>query len=399
MNQILTNNYNKKIFLLRNKIILIFLILIHQSLIIFVYNSLFPIHFTPKNIFFLELIGGRLEIIYVALFVIDVGNLILLWLISKLILRNNFSIIPPFIYAIIPWSSYLVIAESFYIYILFIMLINVYGFFLTRSNNKMGIFLLLGGIIGGVYSSVFLFILLPVILCLLIVFKLISLKHLMLSFVILFLSFIPLLFSVYTNQTEFKNILSNEIKAFSDPGLINTVNSYQGTAREVGFGNLAKISENRYIFTTEYIILKYTKSLNPTAYFTSSEKLLGFSFSPPIYIGFLIPFLFGLYHVIKFSTLKKTFLISTLLVIPSILSKPMVDLNRMIIFAPAVIFIITFGIISLYEQKNKKLTTFFLLLTLFLVIFQLLVTLSDIRTREKERYTRYYKQGYELGKQ
>lgn len=388
--------------ILRNyhKIILIILILLHQSLIIFIYNNLFPVHFAPKNFFFLELIGSKFIISYKTLFVLDAGNLILLWLISKLIFKNSISIIPPLIYAIIPWSSYLVAAGSFYVYLLFIILITVFGFFLTKSNNKLGIFLLIGGTIGGVYSSVFIFILLPVILFLLIIFKFISLEHLKLSLVITFLLIIPLLFSIFTNQKGFKNILRSEIKAFSDPGLINTVNSYQGASKEVGLGNLARISENKYVFIPEFLLLKYLKSLSPTAYFTSSEKLLGFSFNPPIYFGFLIPFLFGLYQVIRFSTLKKVFLTTSLLVIPSILSKSMVDLNRMIIFAPVIIFIITFGIISLLKlQKYKKITTFFLTLTIFLVIFQMLIAILDIRMKEKERYFRYYKQDYELGKQ
>lgn len=378
------------------------IILIHQLLIVFIHNVLYPIHYASKNFFFLELIGSELDITYETLFILDAVNLILLWLISKLIFKNNFSTIPPLIYAIIPWSSYLVAAGSFYIYLLFILLITVYGLLNIELNNKLGSILLIGGIIGGIYSSSLLLLILPVILCLLIIFKLISIKYLKSSLAILCLLLSPLLFSVYTNQAGFKNILRNEIKIFSDPGLINTVNSYQGAAKEEGFGILARISENRYIFSSEYILLKYIRSLTPTTFFTSWEKLLGFSYSPPIYLGFLTPFLIGLYQTIKSPIFRKAFLLATLLVIPSILSKPVVDLNRMILFAPVVIFVITYGIITLYEnQKNKSniIASFFLMLTLFLVTFQILVTFSDIRIREKERYYRYYKQNYELEKQ
>lgn len=383
------------------KYFIVIILLTHQLLIIFIHNVLYPIHFAPKNFFFLELIGSKFDITYELFFILDAANLILLWLISKLIFKNKFSIIPPFIYSIIPWSSYLVAAGSFYVYLLFILLIIVYGLLKIESNKKMGSFLLVGGILGGVYSSFLFLILLPLILCLLSILKLIPFKSLKSLFVISFLLILPLLFLIYTNLLGFKNILNGETQIFSDPGLINTVNSYQGAVREAGFVNLARIAENRYIFATEYIFLKYMKSLVPVTYFTSQEKLLFFSFSPPIYLGFLIPFLYGLYQLITSSILKKAFLVSTFLTIPSILSKPMIDLNRMIIFAPVVIFIITYGIITLYEQrknKSKKIASVFLMLTMALVIFQLLVILSDISLREKDRYATYYKQDYELEK-
>lgn len=208
----------------------------------------------------------------------------------------------------------------------------------------------------------------------------------------------PLFFLILSNQVGFRNILNEEVKIFSDPGLINTVNSYQGAAKEEGLGILARISENRYIFSAEYILLKYIKSLTPATFFTSQEKLLGFSFSPPIYLGFVVPFFYGLYQILQFSNIRKILLLSALLIIPSVLAKPMVDLNRLILFLPVVIFVMSYGFIKMIEKKGKK-AYLLLILTIAIIFLQLFVTISDIRFREKDRFIKYYGQNYELGKQ
>lgn len=370
--------------------LLIPIIILHQLLIVFINNILNPIHYASKNLFFLGLIGYRWDITYPLLFILDLLNLILVWLISKHTFKGKFTIIPPFIYAIIPWSSYLVSAGSFYIYLLFIILVIIYGFLEMKVEKGLGQAFFIGGIVLGAYSSVF-FLIMIVVLSLLTISQLKSLKFLHRSFIISTLLMFPLLFLIYANQISFKNTVKEEIRAFEDPGLINNVNQFQGSAKEEGVGNLARLSENKYIFTSKYLFMKYLKSFIPTTYFTSSEKLLTFSFSPPIYFGFAIPFLFGLYYLTKSSTSIKIFLLSSVLVIPSMLSKQLIDLNRMIIFAPVVIFVISFGL--------KKISKIFLVITICLVIFQLLVTLSDIKLRERDRYQRYFQQSYDLGRQ
>lgn len=374
------------------------ILLIHQILIFFVNNSLNPIHFASKNFLLLELIDKQFYLNFELLFILDGINLTLLWLIGRQIFKSKFSVIPPIIYAIVPWSSYLVVANSFYIYLTFTLMITVYGLLILGSWRKLGSVLLIIGVLLSIYSSLLLLIMMLFIL-LLVAFRLITIKNMKALFVIIFFLATPLFFLMFTNQSAVENIFSNEIGILSDPGLINSVNSYQGAARSVGFGDLARVSENKYIFIAEYILQKYIKSFIPTTYFTSSEKLLSFSFSPPIYLGFLIPFMCGLYLVLQSSIfLRRCFLLTTILVIPSMLSKSIVDLNRMIIFSPVVIFVITYGITSLAKQR-KKISNFFLIMTLFLVILQLLVTLSDIRLKEKERFQRYFKQDYQIGKQ
>ncbi len=193
--------------------------------------------------------------------------------------------------------------------------------------------------------------------------------------------------------------MRNEIKIFSDPGLVNTVNRYQGAAGKEGYKNLARISENRYLFFAEYSALKYFTQLVPEAFFTPQYKLLGFSFSPPILLGFIIPFAYGLYKLLQKSNSRKILFISTLLVIPSVLANDLVSLNRLVLFSPVIIFIISFGLIYLYGLKKSKTAKAFLLLTIILVIFQLIVTFSDIKTRERQRFERYFGEKFELVEQ
>ena len=136
----------------------------------------------------------------------------------------------------------------------------------------------------------------------------------------------------------------------------------------------------------------------PATFFTSQEKLLNFSFSPPIYFGFLIPFLYGLYRILKLPVTRKYLLISAILIIPSFLARSLVDLNRLVIFSPVIIFVTSYGLI-LFSRHQKKLFRFATYITLFLVLIQFLVTQFDISFREVSRYQRVFGQNTEVGKQ
>lgn len=365
----------------------------------FIRSDLSPIHYDTKNIFLMDLVEIRVDLHYGLLLFLGATNLFLLWLISRQLFRNSFSFIPPVIYAISPWNSYLVNAGSFYVYLSFLLLLAFYGLLLIKSDRRfLGSLLFVVAVTAAMYSSFLLLLVLPVICMFLIFFKItpfISTKFLILLVTLLF----PLLFLVYGNGLGFKNIMNNEIKIFEDPGLLNMVNSFQGAAKQHGFSQLAKLSENKYVFFSEYTLLKVIKQFIPSSVFTPQEKLLNFSFTPPMFFGFLIPFVFGLWSCLKISGLRKMLFLSTLLVIPSVLSKTIVDLNRLFIFMPVIILVTAFGLILLYEQRNKKKLAVFLSITIFLVILQIVITVSDIQVREKDRYIKYFGQNYEIGKQ
>ncbi len=389
-----TNNIKKEYFLF------IVILLAHSLFTIFLHNSIDPVHYIPQNFFVLELIEKRMIIPFEILFLLDMGNMVILWLIGKKVFHSKFSLIPPLVYAISPWSSYLVSGGSFYVYLSFLVLVMSYGLFLIKGEKRSTGLILLGSTaVVALYSSFLMMVIIPIIFLSLIISKIYALNIFKNAILILVISMVPLLLLIAVYQMGFKNIISNEIQIFSDPGLINMVNKYQGDARQEGFGRYAKLAENRYIFYLEFILLKISKQFAPSTFFTSQEKLLRFSFTAPIFFGFLMPFFYGFYKVFKSSYLRNVLFISGILVIPSVLSKYIVDLNRLAIFIPVLIFIISFGLSEIFKQKRKNRVYLFVILSIILVLFQLTITVSDINFREKPRFVKYYGENYEIGKQ
>jgi len=371
------------------------LLILNLLFVVFIQKNIYPIHLAPQNFFLLDLIGKNIYPPSVIIYISELGSLIFLWLISKKIFKGNQALIPPAIYAISPWSCYLTAAGSFYIFLLFLLLVFTYSLFLIGDNFKpLGIFLFLASSLVAVYSSLFLIFLIPVILGFIFIFKVLPLGNLKRPTVLFILFVIPLFLLIFKNHIAFKNVLENEIGIFKDPGLVNTVNSFQGAAKIENFGILARVSENKYLFSAEDLLLKYTEQLAPATSFTSQAKLLEFSFSSPIFLGFLIPFFYGIYLLLKSSEARKIIFIYTLLVIPSVLSQEDVNLNRLVIFMPAVIFIVAYGIIKLTEQRKTKII--YILIFSIMVILQLFITASDIKIREKARFIEYYGQNYEV---
>ncbi|MDO8657660.1 MAG: hypothetical protein Q7K55_02890, partial [Candidatus Levybacteria bacterium] len=168
---------------------------------------------------------------------------------------------------------------------------------------------------------------------------------------------------------------------------INSVNSFRGENNQTVFAPIGKVIENRYIYLSEHTLFNILQQFTPATYFTNHAKLLGFSFAPPIYLGFIIPFLLGSFTLIK--SLTKTdilkIVIVFLLLVPSILSKDSPDLSRLIIVSPVIFFIISRGLYDFLSDYKKGNSRFLLILTIFLVTLQFLITLTDIAIREPIR--------------
>ena len=354
-------------------------------------------HYTAQNLLFAELLHKFVYVEGPLYILISLFCPIVLWLIAKKIFNKRFALIPPIILLLSPWGWYLTLANSFYIFMFFLTLIIVYGIVLIRSGNKiLGNILITIGSIISIYSSSIFLVLIPVGFILSILLKIVNFKQVKYSVVILIVLTLPLLIFVSKNNVGFRNTLSRNVKIFSDPSLLNSVNRFQGAAEEMGLKNLSRISENKYIFFTEYSVLKYTTQLVPKTFFTPEYKLLGFSFSPPVFIGFVIPFIYGLYLALKKAELRNILFVSTLLTIPSILANEQVALNRLILFSPVILLLISYGLINFYEERKKTTVRNFLALTLFLVIFQLFVTINDIRFKESQRFVQYFGNKYEM---
>lgn len=357
---------------------------------------MFP-YYTLKNLFFVEIIGKHFYLPNSFYIPIAIINVILIYNIAKKILDRKLANIALLIIIISPWFYYLSVAHSFYLFLLFPVLLIALGLvnIIKREGKSGNLFIILGSLIS-IYSSVHFLPLLTLIFIAIIFLKIVPFSSLKKPIIIILLFCLPLLFFANKNKIGFINSFKQESKIFLDPGLINSVNKYQGAAEANGLKIFSRISENKYLFYTEEILNKYLSQLVPETYFTPKYKLLNFSFSPPIFIGFLIPFFYGLYLSLKKPIIAKVLLVSTILTIPSVLAKDMVSLNRLILFSPVLFLIISYGLLEIYKNRKKIVFKNLLILTSILVIFQLLVTISDIKLRENSRFESYFGNNYEI---
>lgn len=258
-------------------------------------------------------------------------NLILLFNITKRLINYKIGLLVAMLYAISPWTAYLEVAASPYIILLTLLLVLYMVTQVLSTGKKISLILLL---------------------------------------------FIIIIF-IYT---------FNQFTIFSNIGLLNTVNEYRGETNQTVFALIAKVIENKYIYFSEHLLFNILKQFTPSTYFTNQAHLLGFSFTPPIFLGFIIPFLFGLIKLIKLpgSRISEILLIFFLL-LPSIFSKNSPDLSRLVLTAPMVFGLIAYGIGELILNFNKKIFAFLLVFTIFSVGLQFLITLSDIVIREPVR--------------
>lgn len=385
-----------------NKDYLIILILLssHLLFISLLINVFYPIKYEGLNFFFSELLSKPFSISLPLILLCDLGIFYLMLLISKKVFIGRSYLLVLLIYSISPWSMYLVAAQSFYVFLLFFLMLFAYSILLLKENKKIfGNMLFILSTIIICYSSFILFIVLPLLITTILVTRIINFRLIKKSLIFSCIALIPLIILMFNNQEGVYNISKNQINIIDNPGLINSVDMFLGEARSAGYGNLARLTENKYVYLSKYLLLKLMKNTSPVTFFTQQEKLLNFSFSPPILFGFLIPFLFGIYLLFTSRDLRKYLILFVILIIPSFLSSSLVDLNRLLIIEPLIIFTITYGLIKFKEGKNIILSRNLLFIVFFIVFIQYWVTLSDIVIREYQRYGRVYQDSFKTGKQ
>lgn len=382
--------------LLKSEAIL-FLILLSPFLLLWasLLGRLYPIHSTEQIPFFFDLLEIHISLESFTVYIFGLISFLLIWLISKKTFNKTFWLMP-LLFSISPWFAYLTYFGSYYIYLLALLLFTIYGLILIKSGStRSGTFVFAAGSLMLLYSSLTLAIIYPLFIVGLLKSDYISLGSIKKSLFIIFLLCLPLLLFAFKNQEGTKNIFNNEINLFSDPGLISSVNILQGESRKGNLGFFSRLTENKYIYLSKYSILKAFKHLAPSTYFTPQQKLLNFSFSSPFFAGLLIPFLYGLFLIFKSVSLRRYLIWLIILMIPSFLAKSLVDLNRLIIFSPVMLFIIAFGLRELAEHKGKIVKIGLVLVILFTSL-QFLNTLFDINTREYARYERSFDGIFEI---
>lgn len=128
-------------------LIIVLSILFRIYLVLF----LFPVRIISEQIFILQLFSIDIIIPIWIIFLIGLGNLILLWLIGNRLFNNTVGLVTALLYAISPWTAYSEAAGSIYVVVLCGLLISAYG--LLQSNNKYGILFIVFGILLSLYLS------------------------------------------------------------------------------------------------------------------------------------------------------------------------------------------------------------------------------------------------------
>lgn len=355
-----------------------------------IFSVLYPLYFGKQPLFFSDLVGVSFGLPVWMVYIFGYLDLLLIWFLGRILFNKFWAKLSSLLFSFSPWFIYAVVTGSFYIYLLFLVLVIFLSLFLIKSGKQnIGglIFIIASSIL--LYSSILIFLSYFIFICGIVYLKLIDFSKLKLSIFLISLICLPVIFMAFKNPVGLKNIVNNQIGFLSDPGLKANINLLQGESKKSGFNYLSKISENKYLYLSRYVILKLTKNIAPSTFFTPEEKLLGFSFAPPVYLGLLIPFLYGTYLMIFSKDKKKYLILSLVLIIPSFLSQKLVDLNRLILFEPVLIYIITYGLLQIFDRKGK-IARGILILCVMLVFIQFAVTVFDINLREYPRFDRSY---------
>lgn len=368
----------------------------------YIFNLIYPIHYNFRNIFFSDLVNHPITISLWFGYLFGFMDMLLLYMIGKKIFHSGYAFIPALIFGISPWTAYLLAADSVYPFIVCWILLIGYGFLLLNLSKQIfGKVLIILGLVTCCYSSLYLIIVIPFFFIGAILLKIFSFNQIKPIIFTVTILLIPLGIFMVVNFEGVKNIFAQQVTIFTDPGVINSNNMFQGQAQKSGVGLFSKIAENKYEHFSRYSVLKILSNLTPSVYFTPQEKLLSFSFSPPIYLGFIIPFLYGLYQMLCSTVLRKYLVFSLILIIPSVITKQQVDLNHLFIFIPVIILVISYGLINLYQKKRQGLFRIILYFIFGMIFFQMALTVFDVSTLEYQRYLKYYNNTYsfELGRQ
>lgn len=381
--------YNSKAFV-KNYLFLLFSVLFKIFFDWYVVYYLGNFSSPENSLFLLEILGANFYLPHPFYVFVDLVVLLLVFILGKFLFFDLAGLIMAFLYAISPWSSYMVLGKSAYLLSLVFLLslfILVRKFFLT-GESKYLLFLTIFFLLLIATDFYFLF-LLPFFLFL--IFWTVSdrndrkkIKKLLVLAVFIILFFSPFLF---INKVGFINILQREISVFSDIGPVNYVNDYRGILTNAGFGFWGKFVENKYFYYLRYFLFNLLKNIAPATYFTGQEKMLGFSITPPLFLGLLPVFFVGVWKVAREK--RKFFLNSVLLIlffiIPSALSYPSPDLNKLFIIFPFLLLFSSEGLVFLLAEKKNLKARFILFLLVFIVLVQMLSIFYDISTREPIR--------------
>lgn len=361
---------NRRLFLLP------LIIVVGVLLRYFAWNSLsIKSDFTQPLI--LQLLSFPLSISVLVYLAISVGTGLLFYLIGKRI--SLFSgLIATGIYSFSPWFIYTDISQSIYSLGLFAVLLSIFG--LSEGKTLRGYKYLVAG--GVILSYIFVFGFIYHLFVLIISYR--KERGRLFSG---FIPLVPLVVLAFYNFEGLKNVLRIELSIFSDIGIINAVNTFQGNLYESGWGSFGKLVLNKFSYYFLLLSDSILRIISPVTYFTAERRMFGFSNLAPLSFILLIPLLFELKNILTNFTKTKLVWIGVFLtlIIHAVFSVKGIQLEKLILISPFIILLISFSLNDL--KKNKKLFAFVTLLfvaTLFINLFDL-VSYENMRMEMLKR--------------
>lgn len=276
------------------------------------------------------------------------------------------------LYAFSPWFIYADISQSIYVFGVLGVLMTIFGYLKNDSRN--GYRLLLGG--GLLLSYVFLFGFIYYIFLLTLCYR--KDRQKLLSGII---PLVPLLCLAFYNIEGLKNIIQLEFSVFNDIGIINAINVFQGNLYQLGWGSGGKLIINKFSYFFLVIFDSICRILSPVTYFSAERRMFGFSNLFPLSFVLILPLLFGLKKLFEnklFSTVIAAFF---LLSISSLFTSKIFQLEKLLLIAPFLVFLISFGVHELYIKKYKK--TLMIITIIFIVSF--IISFIDFSLYENMR--------------
>lgn len=359
----------------------------------YIFSVLYYFDSTQEPLFFSEYILGHIFLGYWELIGLGLINVSIIYIIGFRAYNFQFGFFLALLYAISPWTAYVDILGGNNTYFLSWALAFVLSIILFKQNYEHRMLLLFFSLIGLTTASIFGLLILVILLFCFYLIKYLNQKQLIKIYSVVVISIFIVGCMLVNNLGTTKNLIKTKTEFFQDLGILNTVNQLRGETSSTGFSMLGKFVENKYLYFGEKLLLDFSMIFSPSLFFTPQFKLLDFSFSPPIYIGFVIPCIIGIILLSK----QQRYLYSSIILIiglslPSVLGKNSPDLGKLILVAPIIYTYISLGLIKLLNNIKQPNHYRLSLIMIFLLVIQILVVIADISLRERVRFELFYNQ-------
>lgn len=356
--------------------------------VVFVSRKLDFTNLSNNSILLFELLDINFELTYPFTIIFSFALIVTGYFLVKKVFSNNLAVYTILIFVLSPWSIYLTVAGSVYIILTFSMIVSFYGIIITKKKPYLGIPIFYLGALSGIYTSIHSIFLFTFLIYYLMYYVTPRIKKMIIMGGV-FLIILPMILLTSSNISGIKSIVKKEFSIFSDFGMTNAINQLRGETNTASFGQIGRIVDNKFTYYSRHFIFSILNNLTPVYYFTNQHKLLGFSFLPPIFLGFLIPFLIGVFSLFK-QARKEIILIITLilLVLPSVFSKNSPDLEKLFVLFPFISLSVSKGLQIMVKTNNvyhKILFGF----CISLIIYQFLVSAWSVSILEPIRYSKY----------